>query len=221
MGGLTGRTKDNIILAMHEAELCTRQIYVKDIAEQLKVKINTISGHLRDLHDRYGYVRERDELRGRWGLTGEGCAYAESLRPRPSGISYRGIIAAGPAVPIMESIDEPLVNLDLDPQTHFAMRVRGDSMVSYDILDGDLVIFRRVSNWLEVGEGKIVAARVPEGTGVGDEDWLAALDRSARAGEGAQAPALDHGPIPGSATPGATFREINHKFYTISGSPEP
>lgn len=192
MGGSTGRTKDKIIQAMYDAELQGKRIPVKDLAKLLELKNNTISEHLRNLYEKHGYVRETPHLRGRWELTEAGRSYIEALQVRQSGIEYYGIIAAGPAVPILDNPGEHVASLNLDPHIHFAMRVRGDSMVSYGILDGDLVIFRRVSNWLEVPEGTIVAARVPEGTGADGDDWLEQLEQNTRCGEGAHMPPLDH-----------------------------
>jgi len=191
MGGSTGRTKDSIIVAMYTAEQHGSNVTVTELSQLTGLKLNTISGHLSELRERFGYTREWANLRGRWALTNAGRAYAETLQPPSASIEYQGMIAAGPAVPIMEGISEPLQIPDLDPTKHFAMRVRGDSMVSYGILDGDLVIFRRVSTWLEAHEGQIVAARVPEGTGADAEDWVASLERRGSE-EGAQAPALDH-----------------------------
>lgn len=213
MGGSTGQTKDSILLAMAQAERQGKRIFVKDLAVLANVRMSTISGHLRELHEKFGYVCEHKSLRGRWGLTDNGRSYAESLLP-PSleyGIGYWGFIAAGPAVPMVDSPLEQLPTMNLDPLTHFAMHVRGGSMVTYDILDGDLVVFRRVSSWTEVGEGKIVAACVPEGTGV-NSDWLDALERNALADEDAHLPQLDH----------VTLKQFDARFraYLHRGLPE-
>lgn len=65
-------------------------------------------------------------------------------------------------------------------------------MVGFGIFDGDMVILRAVTNWLDVPDGAIVAALVPEGTDVEDEGWLAKLVQAAEIEDDAQPPALDH-----------------------------
>lgn len=191
MGGSTGRTKDNIIIAMYRAEQHGSYVTVTELAKSTKLTLSTISEHLHDLKEKIGHTQESENLRGRWELTDKGRNYAQRMLPPSNSIEYHGVIAAGPAVPIMEGVNEPLNIEDLDPAQHFAMHVRGDSMVSYGILDGDLVIFRRVNTWLEVREGQIVAARVPEGTGIDTGDWIESLDWCSN-DEEAQMPALDH-----------------------------
>ncbi len=192
MGGPTGEKKDDILRAMREAELAGRPIpRVKELAELLNRKINTVSTHLRELDEKEHCVRERGRLRGLWELTPTGRARADLLQPHQEAIELRGFIAAGPAVRI-EQFREPLKVPQFDPATHFALQVKGTSMVGFGILDGDIVIFRCVTNWLEVPDGKIVAARVPEGTGEDAEDWLDQIDRAVAQYDEASEPPLDH-----------------------------
>ena len=192
MGGPTGKNKNHILREMLAAEQRGRHVRVNDLAIQLQRSPSTISEHIADLAAA-GEVIER--LRGEWELTAKGRQRAESLLPPPPqfGIEYRGLIAAGPAIPLSaDNLSEYLQIHDLDPASHFALRVRGTSMVGYGILDGDLVILRSVTNWLDVPEGAIVAALVPEGTDVDSDDWLEKLERVELTGEGADLPPLDH-----------------------------
>lgn len=189
MGGPTGETKNKILVLMEEAVLQGTRVSVSQLAEQLRRKVNTISEHMSDLA-KSGLIKEL--MRGQWELTNEGLAQAQALKPARMGIEYVGYIAAGPAIPITEALGEQINLQGFDPEIHFAMRVQGTSMVSYGILNDDVVIFRRTKNWLEVPEGKIVAAYVPEGTDLHSGDWLDHMERVTKLIEGGQEPALDH-----------------------------
>ena len=73
------------------------------------------------------------------------------------GLMIRGSIAAGPlaeAVEVEETID---LGEAYDPETHWGLRVRGDSMVEAHILDGDVVVIRTAST---CHDGDIVVAMV-------------------------------------------------------------
>lgn len=200
MGGPTGRTKQRIILALYEAEESGRHITATDLVALCKVKINTISEHISDLRERSGYIRECGNVRGWLELTPAGRDYARLLRPRSEGIVFRGVIAAGPAARI-EEINDVLTVPEFDPAIHFALKVRGSSMVGFGILDGDIVIFRKVESWKAVPDGKIVAARVPEGTGIDGDDWLDHLDTTIGQFDG-DIPPLDH----------VTLKQFNARF---------
>lgn len=190
MGGPTGQKKNDILRELFKAEQDGRRVRVKDLAERLGRTMSTISEHIADLA-RAGEVRER--LRGEWELTPKGSARARTLLIQTQGIEFRGLTAAGPAIRVnSEALDEFLPIYDLDPNEHFALRVQGTSMVGFGILDGDLVVLRRISTWIEVPEGAIVAALVPEGTDLDAEDWLERMAITATTAEGANQPALDH-----------------------------
>lgn len=79
--------------------------------------------------------------------------------PRP-GLRVVGTIAAGKPLEAVET-PEPLDVEDLVPQDgeHYALRVRGDSMVDDGIRDGDLVVVRRAAN---ARNGQVVVAIVGE-----------------------------------------------------------
>lgn len=191
MGGPTGKTKNGIIRLMYDAELHQgTHAHVNQMADALHVEKNTVSGHMPDLLKR-GYIKEL--AHGHWCLTPIGRAYAESLQPIPRGIEYRGYIAAGPAILVStENLGEYYASEDLDPTNHFALRVRGDSMVTFDIQDGDLIIMREETNWLSVPPGAIVAAYVPEGTDVESDDWLEKLAGKAIAADEVNVPSLNY-----------------------------
>jgi SOS-response transcriptional repressor LexA len=103
-----------------------------------------------------------------------------------------GLIAAGDPIEMVAStlldalaqgklLDLTVISLPTvqfpgtDSQHHFAMTVRGDSMEHVHICEGDTVIFRYASGWEgwdNVRRGDIIAAAVPEGANVEQEDWL-------------------------------------------------
>mgnify|MGYP000894274940 CR=1 FL=1 len=191
MGGQTGKLKNDILRRMLEAEQQGYQVGVKELAAYFGRVPSTISEHFAWLAGQ-GEVSER--LRGEWELTTKGRARASGLlHPTPGRIEYRGFIAAGPAIPLSsENLGEYLPTVDLDPAHHFALKVKGRSMVGFGIFDGDMVILRTVTNWLDVPDGSIIAALVPEGTDVEDEGWLDKMAQAAEIEDGAQPPALDH-----------------------------
>jgi repressor LexA len=70
-----------------------------------------------------------------------------------------GRISAGAPTLADQDIEEYLVlSPEYAGEDHFALRVRGDSMVGAGILDGDVVVVRRQDT---AGEGDIVAALLP------------------------------------------------------------
>jgi repressor LexA len=84
-----------------------------------------------------------------------------------------GRIAAGvPIAAIQNEIGRVAAPDSLDPDTHFALEVSGDSMIDAGILSGDIVILRRTDN---AENGQIVVALV--------EDEEATLKRLRRRGK--------------------------------------
>jgi repressor LexA len=77
-------------------------------------------------------------------------------------IPLLGEIAAGYLSEPVTS--EESIELDIDPSTHFALIVSGDSMIEAGILDRSTVVLKRVPDGYEPKPGQIVAAYV-EGAG--------------------------------------------------------
>jgi len=81
---------------------------------------------------------------------------------RPSGVSIPllGRISAGAPVLAEENIEDYLTvpTSYAGQEDHFALRVRGESMIGAGILDGDVVVIRRQD---QADEGDIVAALLP------------------------------------------------------------
>jgi repressor LexA len=76
------------------------------------------------------------------------------------GIPILGKIAAGvPIAAIQHEIGMLAPQEELSPETHFALEVRGDSMIEAGILEGDVVILKRTDN---AETGDIVVALIDE-----------------------------------------------------------
>ncbi len=88
-------------------------------------------------------------------------------------IAVLGRIAAGvPIAAIQHEIDRIAAPDQLDPALHFALEVKGDSMIDAGILEGDFVIIRRAD---DAQSGEIVVALV--------DDEEATLKRLRRRGQ--------------------------------------
>lgn len=87
-------------------------------------------------------------------------------RPRGVSIPLLGRVTAGAPALAEQSVEDYLVLPAgyADAEDHFALRVRGDSMVGAGILDGDVVVVRRGE---AAEDGAIVAALLP---GPGEEE---------------------------------------------------
>jgi DNA-binding transcriptional ArsR family regulator len=189
MGGRTWEKKDLILEALYQGWLNGQCPTGTELASICERALSTISTHLSELAEQ-GYVEEGPS-RKRWRLSAKGHGYIHSRGPRQATLKLLGVIAAGPSIPIGDAAPEELPITEFDPDTHFALRVRGNSMVGEGILNGALIICRAVSAWLDAPSGSIVAVRVPEGTGEDGPGWLEALDRAVYQ-EGMSQPSLTH-----------------------------
>lgn len=90
----------------------------------------------------------------------QGSKAAEAPRAAAFDIPVLGKIAAGvPIAAIQNEIGRVAPPGDLDPDLHFALEVKGDSMIEAGILEGDIVIIKRQDN---AESGDIVVALVDE-----------------------------------------------------------
>lgn len=100
------------------------------------------------------------EKRGALRRTAQLARSIEILDPdflAKPGLPVLGSIAAGRPIEAVELADERLEASDLLPADgeHYALRVKGESMIEDAICDGDLVIVRRTS---QAREGDVVVA---------------------------------------------------------------
>lgn len=73
------------------------------------------------------------------------------------GLTIRGCVAAGPLTEAVEDEEQIDLGKAYDPETHWGLRVRGNSMMEAHILDGDVVVIRTAST---CRDGEIVVAMV-------------------------------------------------------------
>jgi repressor LexA len=96
-------------------------------------------------------------------VEGAGAGRKGAPAARPSLIPVMGRIAAGTSIEAIEHETRRVAAPDdeLDPDSHFALEVQGDSMINAGILDGDTVIIRRTN---QASSGDIVVALINEET---------------------------------------------------------
>jgi repressor LexA len=73
------------------------------------------------------------------------------------GIRLAGVVAAGSPIEAIEEQDERVDLAGFSDDDHFALRVRGESMIEEAIADGDLVVVRKQET---CSEGDLVVARI-------------------------------------------------------------
>ncbi len=98
--------------------------------------LNAVYKHIRQLEER-GYVRSLGKNRKR-------ALELVEMEPRSVSIPFVGVVAAGApieAVEVPETVDVP--ESFLGRGEHFALRVRGDSMIEDGIREGDILIVKR------------------------------------------------------------------------------
>jgi repressor LexA len=126
---------------------------LEEIGEEFGVHRVTIFQHVNALENR-GAIRRTAQL----------ARSIEVLDPdfqATLGIPVLGTIAAGRPIEAVELPDEHLTAADVLPlgADHYALRVKGDSMIEDAICDGDLVIVRRTST---PRNGEVVVAILPD-----------------------------------------------------------
>ncbi len=127
---------------------------VREIGAAVHLKSpSTVHFHMKKL-EAEGYIRKADGKTRAISLPRE--AVAEELDPRAGRVPLVGSVAAGAPILAEENVEEYLP-FDTGGLTgeHFALRVRGESMLYAGILPGDLVVVHRQENF---HNGDIVVA---------------------------------------------------------------
>jgi repressor LexA len=105
---------------------------VREIVRHVGDKSPTsVHRHLRTLEARGYITREANKSRS--------IRLAEEHR----GMILAGVIAAGSPIQAVEDVERVDLGHMYDPNKHFMLRVRGDSMIEDHIDDGDLIVVRR------------------------------------------------------------------------------
>jgi repressor LexA len=143
---------------------------VRDLKTVLQKSHGAVQNR-RDKLEAQGYIAWLTGKSRSISITDKGVAHLQSIgayhAPEPplrtsKHIPLLGEIAAGYLSEPVTS--EESIELDIDPSTHFALIVSGDSMIEAGILDRSTVVLKRVPDGYEPKPGQIVAAYV-EGAG--------------------------------------------------------
>jgi repressor LexA len=121
---------------------------LREIGRSLRLSVGTVQDQVEAIR-RKGFLR-KEEFNAR-GLV---VPFA------PHQVPVVGRVHAGPFHAALENLEGYLpVDTTYAPSKHFALRVRGDSMINAGILDGDMVIVRLQAN---ADDGDIVVARLDD-----------------------------------------------------------
>ena len=123
----------------------------REIAQSVGLKsTSTVDHHLRRLRE-LGVLQYEDGRFRALQLLGE-----EGAESRPAGVPLVGDVAAGTPILAQQNIEEYIpFDTGTSSEDHFALRVRGESMLYAGILPGDLVVVRRQPS---AHSGEIVVA---------------------------------------------------------------
>ena len=123
----------------------------REIAQSVGLKsTSTVDHHLRRLRE-LGVLQYEDGRFRALQLLGE-----EGAESRPAGVPLVGDVAAGTPILAQQNIEEYIpFDTGTSSEDHFALRVRGESMLYAGILPGDLVVVRRQPS---ARSGEIVVA---------------------------------------------------------------
>ena len=133
---------------------------VREIGAAVGLKSpSTVHFHLKGLEEAGVIIKAEGKTRA-ITLSGTGRPVAEEQDPHADQIPGVGSVAAGSPILAEECIEDYLT---FDTQglsgEHFALRVRGDSMINVGIFDGDLIVARRCET---ARNGEIVVALVDD-----------------------------------------------------------
>lgn len=126
---------------------------VREIGDAMGLKSpSTVHAHLKRLQD-LGCIAKNDRKTRAITVTGGGVM-------QTGRVPILGTVTAGQPILAVEDI-EGYVPFDTESHygEHFALRIRGDSMIEAGILDGDLIIVRKQST---ARNGQIVVALIED-----------------------------------------------------------
>lgn len=119
---------------------------VREIGEAVALKSpSTVHFHLKGLEEAGIIVKSAGKTRA---ISLPGRAVAEELAGKANRVPVVGNVAAGSPI-LAEECVEDYLTFDTEGLTgeHFALRVRGESMIRAGILPGDLVVVHRQENF--------------------------------------------------------------------------
>jgi repressor LexA len=147
------------------SELTAKQRLIFDYIQSY-IEENHVSPSFRDIARHFdvsvGTVQDQVEALRRKGCLEKDPTLARALRIplKAQQVPILGRVHAGPLHLALENVEGYLpVGATLSPSRHFALKIRGDSMVEAGILEGDLVIVHAQET---ADDGDIVVARVED-----------------------------------------------------------
>lgn len=118
---------------------------LKEIADKFKITIGTVQDHIAALQKKSYLERVKDVARG-FRVIRQDDKIAERIDPsKYELIPLYGSVAAGEPVFVDDNVRGYISHTKTrnSHQIHFALKVKGDSMIDSGIYDGDIVIVRK------------------------------------------------------------------------------
>ncbi|HAY33709.1 MAG TPA: transcriptional repressor LexA [Ignavibacteria bacterium] len=118
---------------------------LKEIGEKFNVTIGTIQDHIKALQNKGYLERKKDIARGFKLIKTEEESNIDRLRSGLNIIPLYGSVAAGEPIFADDNV-QGYVTMEKNGKghkIHFALKVKGDSMIDSGIYDGDIVIVRK------------------------------------------------------------------------------
>ncbi|MFZ1321775.1 MAG: transcriptional repressor LexA [Ignavibacteria bacterium] len=130
---------------------------LKEIGEKFNITIGTVQDHIKALQNKGWLERRKDIARGFKVVKSEEENNIERLRSEMNIIPLYGSVAAGEPIFADDNV-QGYVTMEKNVKghkIHFALKVKGDSMIDSGIYDGDIVIVRKQDT---AEDGEIVIA---------------------------------------------------------------
>lgn len=127
---------------------------LEEVGRHFKRAVGTIHEHIEELAEK-GFIKKNNSVRG----------IEINKNDESVSIPLKGFIAAGSPIEAVEEYETIAVSKNLLAKSgdHFALRVKGDSMIQEGIFDGDSVIIRK-QNTAENGETVVALLNREEAT---------------------------------------------------------
>jgi len=130
---------------------------LKEIGEKFNITIGTVQDHIKALQSKGWLERRKDIARGFVVVKSEEENNIERLRSEVNIIPVYGHVAAGEPIFADDNV-QGYITMEKNikgHKIHFAVKVKGDSMIDSGIYDGDIVIVRKQDT---AEDGEIVIA---------------------------------------------------------------
>lgn len=118
---------------------------LKEIGEKFNITIGTVQDHIYALQKKGFLERKKDIARGFKVIKTDEEKQFEKMKSDVNLIPLYGNVAAGEPIFASDNI-QGYVTMEKNPrghQIHFALKVKGESMIDSGIYDGDIVIVRK------------------------------------------------------------------------------